>query len=93
MVGHTWVTSCIVGVCWTAGVMSASTVGAPPAHRRVHILVLDAQTQGGSLSQDFYGELAHCLIRQQSATSCGRAASGSRGAVRVCLLPGRMPRR
>jgi hypothetical protein len=47
VVGHTWVTSCIVGVCWTAGVMSASTVGAPPAHRRVHIVVLDAQTNGG----------------------------------------------
>ena len=49
MVGHTWVTSCIVGVCWTAGVMSASTVGAPPAHRRVHIVVLDAQINGGIL--------------------------------------------
>src|SRR5215471_4525329 len=27
--------------------MSASTVGATPAHRRVHIVVLDAQTHGG----------------------------------------------
>ena len=46
MVGRTWVTSCIAGVCWTAGVMSAITVGAPPAHRRVKIVVLDAQTMG-----------------------------------------------
>jgi len=44
VVGRTWVTSCIAGVCWTAGVMSAITVGATPAHRRVKIVVPDAQT-------------------------------------------------
>ena len=47
MVGRTWVTSCIAGVCWTAGVMSTITVGATPAHGRVKIMVLDAQTKGG----------------------------------------------
>ena len=52
MVGRTWVTSCIAGVCWTAGVMSAITVGAPPAHRRVKIVVLDAQTMGAMKQKD-----------------------------------------
>src|SRR5215831_15553222 len=33
------------------------------------------------------------LDAKQRATSCGLAASGERGAVRVWLLPGRKPRR
>jgi len=51
VVGRTWVTSCIAGVCWTAGVMSTITVGATPAHGRVKIMVLDAQTMGASKQQ------------------------------------------
>ena len=52
MVGRTWVTSCIAGVCWTAGVMSTITVGATPAHGRVKIMVLDAQTMGAMKQKD-----------------------------------------
>jgi hypothetical protein len=65
VVGHTWVTSCIVGVCWTAGVMSAITVGALPAHRRVKIVVLDAQTMGAMKQKDA-NRHRYCQYGEQS---------------------------
>ena len=52
MGGRTWVTSCIAGVCGSAGVMSAITVGVPPAHRRVNIVVLNAQIMGAMKQKD-----------------------------------------
>jgi len=63
--GRTWVTSCIAGVCWTAGVMSAITVGAPPAHGRVQIVVLDAQTMG-AIKQKYANRHRYCQYVEQS---------------------------
>ena len=57
-----------------------------------HASVQHAQTSAWPRVAECNMQLYHRLIRQQSATSCGLAESGSRGAVRVCLLPGRKPR-